>query len=102
MAIVIYQFVHGFGATHMVNQFNVGASIIKKHVDIVCDMLINKDKLFNEYINIPSSQCLKDIIIRFENLINISNICGIINEIHILLTNLPSKKVTLVIVGIFQ
>jgi hypothetical protein len=26
--IVIYRFVHGSSATHMVNQFNVGASII--------------------------------------------------------------------------
>jgi hypothetical protein len=36
VAIVIYQFAHGSNATHMVNRFNVGASIIQKYVDIVC------------------------------------------------------------------
>jgi hypothetical protein len=43
----------------------VGALTIKKYVDIVYDVLIDKDKLFNKYINIPSGQCLKDIIAHF-------------------------------------
>jgi hypothetical protein len=30
VVIFIYQFVHGFNATHMADQFNVSASIIKK------------------------------------------------------------------------
>jgi hypothetical protein len=60
----------------------VGASTIKKYVDIVCDMLIDKNKLFSKYINIPSCQCLKDI--------NTA-----IDGIHILLMDLPSKRVTL-------
>ncbi len=62
VAIVIYWFVHGFSATHMVDRFNVGGSTIKKYVDIVCDVLTDKDKLFSKYINIPSCQHLKDII----------------------------------------
>ncbi len=45
MAIVIYWFAHGFNATHMGNRLNVGASIIRKYVDIVCDVLIDKDKV---------------------------------------------------------
>jgi len=28
LTIVIYQFVHGFSTLHMIDQFNVGASII--------------------------------------------------------------------------
>jgi hypothetical protein len=55
----------------------VGASIIKKYVDIVCDVLINKDKMINKYIGIPLNQRLKDIIVHFENLTNILNICGL-------------------------
>jgi hypothetical protein len=38
----------------MANRFNVSASTIRKYVDIVYDVLINKDKLFSKYINIPS------------------------------------------------
>jgi hypothetical protein len=53
----------------------MGASIIKKYVDIVCDVLIDKDKLINKYISIPLDQRLKDIIARFENLTNILDIC---------------------------
>ncbi len=48
MAIVIYGFVDWFSATHMVDWFNVDASIIGKYVDIFCDVLIDKDKLFNK------------------------------------------------------
>jgi hypothetical protein len=97
MAIVIYRFVHGFSATHMADQFNVGASIIRKYVDIVYDVLIDKDKLFNKYISILLGQYLKDIITRFENLIGIPNICGVIDGTHIPLADFPSKKITLAI-----
>jgi len=81
----------------MVNQFNVGTSIIKKYVDIFCDVLTNKKKLLNKYINIPSSQHFKDIVACFENLTGICNICGTIDGIHILVANLLSKKATLVV-----
>ncbi len=77
VAIVIHRSIHKFSATHMVDWFNVGASIIRKDVDIVCDVLIDKDKLINKYINIPLNQCLRDIIACFENLISILNICGL-------------------------
>ncbi len=58
MAIVIYRLVHGTSAIHMVDRFNVGASTIRKYVDIVCDTLCDKNKLFNKYISIPSSDHL--------------------------------------------
>jgi hypothetical protein len=78
----------------MVDRFNVGASTIKKYIDIVCDVLIDKDKLFSKYINIPSCQLLKDIITCFENLMCIFNFYEAIDGIHILLVGLPSKKTT--------
>jgi hypothetical protein len=37
---------------HIVNWFNVGALTIRKYVDIMCDALCNKNKLFNKYIRI--------------------------------------------------
>jgi len=99
---VIYQFAHGFSATHMINRFNVGASTIRKYVDIVCDVLIDKDKLFNKYISIPSGQRLKDVIVHFENLTSIPNMCGTIDGTHILLVNLLNKKITLAIGDFFN
>jgi hypothetical protein len=81
----------------MADRFNVGASTSRKYVAIVYDVLIDKDKLFNKYINIPLGQCLKNIIVHFEHLTGLPNICGVIDGIHIPLVDLPSKKVMLVI-----
>jgi hypothetical protein len=102
VGIVIYRFAHGSSATYMVNPFNEGASIIKKYVDIICHVLTNKKKLLNKYINIPSSQCFKDIVVCFENLTCILNICGTIDGIHILVANLLNKKATLVVGDFFN
>ncbi len=102
MAIVIYRFAHEFSATFMADRFNVSASTIRKYVDIVCDVLIDKDKLFSKYISILLGQSLKDIIARFENLTCVPNICGVIDGIHIPLADLPSKKITLAIGEFFN
>jgi hypothetical protein len=80
----------------------VGVSTIRKYVDIVCDVLIDKDNLFNKYISIHLGQSLKDIIVHFENLTSIPNICGTIYGTHILLADLSSKKVTLAIGDFFS
>jgi hypothetical protein len=54
---------------HMADWFNVGASTIIRYVDIICDVLINKNELFNKDINIPFNECLNGINACFENLI---------------------------------
>ncbi len=59
-------------------------------------------ELISKYINIPSSQCLKDIIVRFENFTCIPNICETIDGIHIPLADLPNKRVKLVIDDFFN
>ncbi len=48
------KFVHGHNVTHMENHCNVGASTIWKYVERACDVLIDRDKLFNNYNKIPS------------------------------------------------
>jgi hypothetical protein len=50
----------------MAEWFNVGAFI--RYVDIICDVLINKNELFNKNINILFNECLNDINACFENL----------------------------------
>jgi hypothetical protein len=64
----------------MTNQFNAGASIIRKYVDIVYDMLTDKNKLLNKNINIRSCQHLRDIITYLKKIINIFNICETIDS----------------------
>ncbi len=101
MDVIIYCFVHVFNITLMTNQFNVSASIIKKYVDIVYDMLINKNKSFNKYINIISCQYLTDIITYLKNFINIFNICETI-DCRNLLMNILSNKVIFVVGQFFN
>jgi hypothetical protein len=58
---VIYGLADGTSATHMADWFNVGASTIKKYVDIVCDALCDKNKMFNKYVSIPVGGCLQEL-----------------------------------------
>ncbi len=46
---MIYRLAHGTSATHMTNLFNLEGLTIRKYVDIVCDALYDKNKLFNNY-----------------------------------------------------
>jgi hypothetical protein len=54
VAIVFHRFAYGHSAFHMANYFNMGASKIQNYVGIVCDVLIDTNKLCTKYINIPS------------------------------------------------
>lgn len=69
MACVLYRFVHGHSQEHMADRFKIGASTIRKHNHIVCDILTDKDKLFSHCISIPSETRLQSIILDFKELI---------------------------------
>ena len=80
LALVLYRFAHGVSPNpHISDCLQVGGSIVRKYVDIVYDVLISRDKLFSEYINIPIGSWLEGIIGDFHEIIGLPNICGIIN-----------------------
>ncbi len=91
---MIYRLVHGTSVTHMTDRFNVRASTISKYVDIVCDALCDKDKLFSKYIRISFGDRLPKIIDCFHDLTGLLNICAAIDGIHIPLVSLPNKRMT--------
>jgi hypothetical protein len=95
VACVVYRFAHGHSPEHMADRFKIGASTIRKYVDIVCDILTDKDKLFSNYISIPSEDRLISIISDFEELTGLPNVCGEIDGTHIPLSENPSRRVTL-------
>jgi hypothetical protein len=95
VASVLYKFAHGLSLKHMSDIFGVGTSIIHKYVDIMCDALCNKDKLFNKYIKIPTRDCLLHIIQQFEDLIGLSNRCGAPDRTHIPLAERSNKRYTI-------
>jgi hypothetical protein len=100
VAIVNYMLAHGNSATHMADQFNVRTSTIGKYVDIECDVSCDKNKLFDKYISIPSSD--RKIIDHFHDLASLPNICGAINGTHISLASLPDKRMTFVVSDFFN
>jgi hypothetical protein len=46
-------------------RFDVGAVIIHKYVDVICDVLCDNNKLLGKYINAPFGDCLLHIIQQF-------------------------------------
>ena len=95
VACVIYRFAHGHSAEHMADRFKIGASTIRKYVDIVCDILTDTDKLFSHYISIPSGDRLLSIISNFEDITGLPNICRTIDGTHIPLAQNPNQRATL-------
>ncbi len=61
---MINRLADGSSVTHMAdwfNWFNVGASTIKTNLDIVCDALCDRNKLFNKYVSIPFGDHLQKL-----------------------------------------
>ena len=79
----------------MVNRFKIGTSTIRKYVDIVCNIFTNREKLFDHYIVIPSKDRLQSIINDFQELTDLSSICGAIDGTYISLVERPCKRITL-------
>jgi hypothetical protein len=73
----------------------VGASIVCNYVDIVCDVLCNKDKLFDKYIKNPIRDGLLHIVQQFEDLTSLPNICGAIDGTQISLVERSNRKYTI-------
>jgi hypothetical protein len=54
LALVLYKFVYGvFLDPHNSDHLSAGGSTVWKYIDIVCDVLISRDKLFSKCISIP-------------------------------------------------
>jgi hypothetical protein len=102
VAIVLYKFAHGLSPKHISNRFDVCASIVCNYVDIVCDVLCNKDKLFDKYIKTPTRNCLLHIVQQFENLTILPNICGAIDGTHIPLVDRPNRKYIIAVVDCYN
>jgi hypothetical protein len=83
IAIIFYKFGNGHNATHVADCFNVGASIIWKYVDIVCDVLTNINKFFSKYISNPRRNQFRLMNQEFQELTSLPNICGLFDKTHI-------------------
>ncbi len=102
MNIVLYRLTHGIFVEHMGDLYNIGASIIRKYTTMVCEILANNDKLFNNYIHTQSASQLCSIIEKFKNFTRLWNIAGVINRIHILLFEKSNRIVFTFVVNLYN
>ncbi len=99
---MLCRFAHGLSPKHMLDKFDVGASIVRKYVDIVCDVFCNKDKLFDKYIKTPTGDHLLHIIQQFKDLTRLPNICDAIDGTHIPLAKRSNKRYTIAIIDYYN
>jgi len=99
---MLYRFVHGYSLDHIEDRLKVAGFTIRKYVDIVSDILSDRDKLLSRCISIPTSPRLLGIIDDFHKITCLPNICGAIDETHIYLSERPNRRVTLVHSNFFK
>ncbi len=74
----------------------MGTSTLHKYVNVVCNVVRNKNKFFFGKISPSFEDHLLHIIQQFQELIGLLNICNIIDGTHISLLEMPNKRYTLV------
>jgi len=99
---VLYWFAHGTNATHIVDWFNIGASNVRKYIDIVCDILCDKRRYLPSTLIFCGGEHLHKIFACFCDIMGISTICEAIDGTHISLTDLPNKRMTFVASDLFN
>jgi hypothetical protein len=90
---VLYQFAHGVSANIIADRFNVGYFTMCKYVDIVVNVLIFTDKLFNQYIFILHDSRLFMIMDGIFYACGLPNVCGTIDRLHIFLSQKLDKHI---------
>ena len=53
VGIVVFRLAHGLSAILLADRFGVGASTIRKYVDLVVGVLSDEHNFFAKYISIP-------------------------------------------------
>jgi hypothetical protein len=66
-----------------------------KNCIVRSNVLADKDKLYPQYISIPSGRRLKEVIRGFHHITKLPQICGAIDGSHIKLYRKPPQKYTL-------
>lgn len=89
VAIVLKRLAFGYSNTHIANLYGTGSSTVWKYTKLITDALSSKNKLFSQFISIPSGPRLINIIRKFKNITGISQMCGAIDGTHIRLRDKP-------------
>ncbi|KAI5077129.1 hypothetical protein GOP47_0006953 [Adiantum capillus-veneris] len=91
VAMVLYRLAHGLSAREVAEKYNVGASTVGKYTLIVASALSEANKLYGRYVAIPTGERMARIICQFQQMTNVSQMCGAIDGTHIKLYFKPDK-----------
>jgi hypothetical protein len=74
--------------------FGIEKTTILKYLMVICNTSADKDKLYPQFIVIPTGIKLKDIIRGFHYITKLPQICGVIDGSHVKLYSKPPTKYT--------
>ena len=94
VAMVLHKLAHARTNMNVENMFGVRKTRILKYLMFICNALAYKDKLYPQFIAIPTGRRLKDIIQGFHRVTKLTQICGVIDGSHVKLYRKPPTKYT--------
>ena len=94
VAMVLHKLAHAGTNKNVGNMFGVGKTTVLKYLMLICNALADKDKLYPQFIALPTSRILKDIIRGFHRVTKLPQICGVIDGSHVKLYRKPPTKYT--------
>ena len=72
--------------------FGVEKTTVLKYLKLICNALADKNKLYPQFIAIPTSRILKDIIRDFHRITKLPQIYSVIDGSHVELYKKPPTK----------
>ncbi|MCO5610209.1 hypothetical protein L7F22_064445 [Adiantum nelumboides] len=78
LSFALLRLAHNDLTFHIADTLSIGESIAKKYCNIIVDILATK--LRSKYIAVPSGERLHNIIVDFQNVTLLPNVCGAINS----------------------
>ena len=73
--------------------FGVEKTTVLKYLKLICNAFVDKNKLYPQFIVIPTGRILKDIIRDFHRITKLPQICGVIDGSHIKLYIKTTHKI---------
>jgi len=89
LAMILKRLVFGYSNAHIANLYSTDSIIVWEYTLLITEVLSNKEKLFSQFISIPSGPRLAEIIRKFKTLTGISQMYGAMDGTHIRLADKP-------------
>ena len=92
--MILHKLAHAGTNRNVGNMFDVEKTTVLKYLMLICNALADKDKLYPQFIAIPTGRRLKYIIGGLHCITKLPQICGDIDGSHVRLYMTPPTKYT--------